>query len=173
MPRKSSLPHPNKLPFRGVLTFVDRPSEKSPSGAQGHRIVLERVAAESALGSLIGMGVNVHPDLGHHLASNKCGVITRARMRGDGIVVRGYLYAIDCAEQVRVLREAEQAGGANALGMSYELHNARVTDMRQPVWRVSRLTFTGASVLLATKAAVAGTSFTLEQETLKPESVTA
>ena len=31
--------HPNRLPFLGVLGFVDEPSDKAPSGARGHKIL--------------------------------------------------------------------------------------------------------------------------------------
>ncbi len=41
--------HPNRLPFEGVLTLVDVASDKAPSGARGHRVVLTREAAEAAL----------------------------------------------------------------------------------------------------------------------------
>ena len=41
--------HPNRAPFTGVLTLVDEPSTKPPSGARGHRVILTRGAsAESS-----------------------------------------------------------------------------------------------------------------------------
>jgi hypothetical protein len=39
--------HPNRLPFEGCLTVVDVPSDRAPSGARGHRVVLTKEAAES------------------------------------------------------------------------------------------------------------------------------
>ena len=50
--------HPNRLPFEGVLTLVDVPSDRAPSGARGHRVILTRQAAETALPSLMGMAVD-------------------------------------------------------------------------------------------------------------------
>jgi len=41
--------HPNRLPFEGCLTLVDVPSDRAPSGARGHRVVLTKEAAEKAL----------------------------------------------------------------------------------------------------------------------------
>ncbi len=38
--------HPNRLAFEGCLTLVDVPSDKAPSGARGHRVVLTKAAAE-------------------------------------------------------------------------------------------------------------------------------
>ena len=50
--------HPNRLPFEGVLTLVDVPSDRAPSGARGHRVILTCAAAEAALPSLLGMAVD-------------------------------------------------------------------------------------------------------------------
>ena len=72
--------HPNRAPFRGVLTFVDRPSEGSPSGAKGHRVLLTRGACEKALPSLLGMGLDYAPSLEAHDAQRKIGVITEANI---------------------------------------------------------------------------------------------
>jgi hypothetical protein len=53
--------HPNREQFRGVLTLVDTPSDKPPAGSRGHRVVLTRTAAERALPSLLGMGLDYSP----------------------------------------------------------------------------------------------------------------
>jgi hypothetical protein len=45
------------------------------------------------------------------------------------------------------------------MGMSYELADAHVADMRAHVWTLTRATFTGAAILLRDKAAYRGTSF--------------
>jgi hypothetical protein len=45
------------------------------------------------------------------------------------------------------------------MGMSYELANARVEDMRADVWKLVRVVFTGAAILLREKAAYRNTSF--------------
>ena len=51
--------HPNRAGFRGVLTVVDAASDKSPSGARGHRVLLTRRAAEAAMPSLDGDGTGL------------------------------------------------------------------------------------------------------------------
>ena len=43
--------------FEGVLTLVDVASDKTPSGAKGHRVVLTKAAAEAAMPSLPDMAV--------------------------------------------------------------------------------------------------------------------
>jgi hypothetical protein len=70
--------HPNRLPFRGVLTLLDVPSDKAPAGARGHRVMLTRAAAEKALPSLLGMALDFTPNLDGHDARRKVGVITSA-----------------------------------------------------------------------------------------------
>ena len=48
-----------------------------------------------------------------------------------------------------------------AMGMSWELADAHVEDMRAEVWTLTRATFTGAAILLREKAAYRNTSFEL------------
>jgi len=50
--------HPNRLPFQGVLTLVGVASQRSPTGARGHRVMLTRPASEEALPSLLGMALD-------------------------------------------------------------------------------------------------------------------
>ena len=40
--------------------------------------------------------------------------------------------------------------------MSYELADARVEDMRAEVWKLTRVTFTGAAILLQGKGGLPG-----------------
>ncbi len=147
--------HPNRVPFEGVLTVVDRASDKSPAGARGHRVVLTRAAAEKALPSLLGMAVDYKPGWDGHDARCKIGVLTEANLVGERLVVKGYLYARDFPE----VAGAIAAHAPEAMGMSYELADARVEDMQAAVWRLTRVTFTGAAILLREKAAYRATSF--------------
>src|ERR1700757_5024912 len=90
--------HPNRLPFEGVLTLVDVASDKAPSGARGHRVVLTREAAEAALPSLLGMAVDYKAGWDGHDARQKCGIITAAEVDGQKLMVAGYLFARDFPE---------------------------------------------------------------------------
>jgi hypothetical protein len=147
--------HPNRLPFEGVLTLVDVASDKAPSGARGHRVVLTRAAAEAALPSLLGMAVDYKAGWDGHDARQKCGIITSAELDGRRLTVAGYVYSRDFPE-IEL-----HAGMEGAMGMSYELAEAHVADMRASVWTLTRATFTGAAILLRDKAAYLGTSFRL------------
>ena len=157
--------HPNRLPFEGCLTLVDVASDKAPSGARGHRVVLTREAAESALPSLLGMAVDYKVGWDGHDARQKCGIITAAHLEtkeeGQRLLVSGFLFAKDYPEFGRL---GNKVGGlaaeaAGAMGMSYELADAHVADMRAAVWRLTRATFTGAAILLREKAAYRATTF--------------
>jgi len=179
--------HPNRAPFRGVLTLLDVASDRAPAGARGHRVLLTRAAAERALPSLLGMALDYTPSLDRHDARRKVGIITEANVvdgkTGRGLTlmnadrnknnqrssalisggflaarieVAGYLYARDFPEVMRELRAQIPAAGGRAtspLGMSYEITDARVEDVRAAVWVLTDCTFTGAAVLRRDKAA--------------------
>lgn len=151
--------HPNRTPFTGVLTVIDAPSTKPPSGARGHRVILTRAAAVAALPSLLGMAVDYAPTWDGHDARRKCGVITQADIEGAELHVSGYLYSRDFPEVERQMRQC----APGAMGMSWELADAHVEDMRAEIWTVTRATFTGAAILLRDKAAYRDTRFELGQ----------
>ena len=162
--------HPNRAKFRGVLTIVDVASDKSPSGARGHRVLLTRRAAEAAIPSLMGMGLDYSPALDRHDARRKIGVITRAEIVGREIELGGFLFARDFPEIVQEIgsgrasasslpgqTNADRNCSAPALGMSYEITDALVEDITARVWVLNRVTFTGAAILRRDKAAYGST----------------
>lgn len=157
--------HPNRLPFEGVLTLVDVPSDKAPSGARGHRVILSRAAAEAALPSLLGMAVDYKSGWDGHDARQKCGIITSARLEGRKLMVAGYLFARDFPEMEARIGSGIEA--STAMGMSYELADAHVADLHAPVWTLTRATFTGAAILLREKAAYCATSFRLRKPAIE------
>lgn len=175
--------HPNRLPFRGVLTLVDAPSDQPPQGAREHRVLLTRSAAEKALPSLLGMALDYTPALDAHDAKRKVGIITAADVVESSALgprssvatttssptaadqrpttvleVSGYLYAKDFPEVVRELRVH-----ASRLGMSYEISEARVENVHASIWTLTEVTFTGAAILRREKAAYRDTWIELEE----------
>ena len=100
--------HPNKVAFRGVLTFVDVPSQRAPSGAKGHLVLLTRTAAEAALPSLLGMALDYAPTLDRHDVRRTVGVITRAELVGRKLELGGYLFARDFPEIVEEIAKSEK-----------------------------------------------------------------
>jgi len=146
--------HPNKSHFIGVLTKVDEPSNKAPSGARGHTVVLTKQAAMDAIPSLLGMGVCFHAE-SKHVVGAKIGVIDTAELHGNELVITGYLFARDVPQIVSQIRASAE------YGMSYELADAHVEDMRAAVWYLTKVTFTGAAILPRCKAAYRTTDFVL------------
>ena len=114
--------HPNRVPFEGCLTLVDVASDKAPSGARGHRVVLTRAAAEAAMLSLMGMAVDYKAGWDGHDARQKCGIITSAELEGQRLMVAGYLFARDFPE----FAPGAEPAMAQGMGMSYELADAHV-----------------------------------------------
>ena len=108
--------HPNRTDFRGVLTVVDAPSQKAPSGAGGRRVVLSRKAAEAALPSLIGMALDFAPTFDRHDARRKVGVITSAELVGRNVEVGGYLYAKDFPDIVEEIAKSGRRATAMRRG---------------------------------------------------------
>jgi hypothetical protein len=144
--------HPNRLPFRGVLTLVGVASQRSPSGAQGHRVKLASKATEAAIPSLLGMALDYSPSMDGHDVRRKIGIITEAEIKRGGaagkLEIGGFVYARDFPDVVEEMR-----AGEGTLGMSYEIANAWVPDGEATVWTVTKFTFTGAAVLRRDKAA--------------------
>lgn len=149
--------HPNRLPFRGILTYVDIPSDRPPSGARGRRVVLTTRAAEAALPSLLGMALDYAPRLEGHDARMKVGIITSAEIVKRDVEVQGYLFAKDFPEIVQEIGEQK----LEPLGMSYEIADVRVADVSAGTWVITECKFTGAAVLKRAKAAYRGTSIEL------------
>jgi hypothetical protein len=161
--------HPNRDPFRGVLTLVNTPSDRPPAGSRGHRVILTREAAERALPSLLGMALDYSPMLDRHDVRRKVGVITRAEIVGRALELGGYLFAKDFPEVVRQIESGtiHAAAGtkrrpSSPLGMSYEISDASVADVRAKIWTLTRVTFTGAAILRRDKAAYQDTWIELE-----------
>jgi hypothetical protein len=152
------LEHPNRLPFEGCLTLVGVPSDRAPSGGRGHRVVLTHAAAEAALPGLLGMAIDYKSGWDGHDPGQKCGIITSAHVEEERLMVGGFLFARDYPELERAIRTADDAG---EMGMSYELADAKVADMRKEVWILQRAFFTGAAILKRNKAAYLKTSFRL------------
>ena len=105
------------------------------------------------------MGLGYTPKLDGHDARRKIGVITSAEIVGKDIVIEGHLFARDFPEMMRELRTKD-----GQLGLSYEVSDAIVEDMKARVWKLTDVTFTGAALLLREKAAYGQTWFRLEDQ---------
>ena len=145
--------HPNKHPFTGVLTKVGRPSDKAPQGSFGKRVLLTHKAAEAALGSLLGMGVDYTPDLDGHDPTQKIGVITAAEIKGNDLAITGFFYAADFPEVVARIR-----ADRTAMGFSFEAQRVAVESAEADPLVITACVFTGAAVLKRSSGAYLETS---------------
>lgn len=162
--------HPNRHPFTGVLTFVDRPSDNPVGGAKGKRTIIPKAVAEAALESLLGMAVDFKPDFDGHDKTSKIGLITEANLVGDEVQIAGFFYAADFPKEcARIVAEKD------ALGFSYECQ-ARIQSPDADPWVVESCVFTGAAVLYKDRAAYIETSLAAsaaEFEDMTPEQLKA
>lgn len=151
--------HPNRMPFSGVLTRLDEPSDAPPGGSGGHRTLLPKDVAEQALPSLLGMAIDYTPDFDGHDKKAKIGVITEATIQGNAVNIAGFLYAADFPEECARI-QAEK----NQLGLSYECR-AAISDPAADPWEITACVFTGAAVLYKDLAAYTTTSLAAKAET--------
>jgi hypothetical protein len=156
--------HPNKAPFSGCLVRLDQPSDKPPHGSFGMKTILTSAAAEAALGSLLGMGVNYTSDLKGHDRKAKIGIIESATIESDAsgkwIQIGGFLYASDFPDVTASIQAKK-----DDLGFSFEAERLFVSDSKVPnSLEIDKLTFTGAAILRKDSAAYSSTSIAAAAE---------
>lgn len=144
-------PHPNKMPFSGVLTRIGEPSDAAPEGSGGRRVMITNEAAARALDSLLGMGVNYNPD--GHSPQQKIGMIDDATIEGNAIRIGGFIYAADFPDIAKEIK-----ANKNTLGFSFEARDLFTTDPEADPVPIVDCVFTGAAILLKEKAAYRSTS---------------
>jgi hypothetical protein len=151
--------HPNRIPFSGILARVGVPSDAAPTGSNGKRVLLTRAAAETALVSLLGMGVDMKADLHGHDTQKKIGIITRACIDGDAVRIEGHLWASDFP----ALTASVQRSKAD-LGFSFEARDLSVESAEADPMVITRCVFTGAAIMLRNEAAYRTTSLAAAAE---------
>lgn len=164
------LEHPNKMPFSGVLTYFDRPSDKPVGGAGGKKVIIPSMYGIPALASLKGMAVNFDNLLmDKHVVTHKVGIIEEAWTgdhQEDGalpVFVSGYIYAHDFPDDAMAIKENQ-----TELGFSYETVDTPVTEAIHSgeivLMACGEVVFSGAAILLAEKAAFTQTSLAAQSE---------
>ena len=150
--------HPNKMPFSGILTRIDEPSDAAPDGSGGARVMITMEAAEKALDSLLGMAVDYQQNWDGHDPQAKIGVITGAEIQDNAIRVNGFIYAADFPEVAKQIK-----ANKHALGMSFEARDLMTTDPKADPIPIFDCVFTGAAILLRDKAAYKTTSISAQR----------
>lgn len=149
--------HPNKMPFKGVLTRLDQPSDLPPGGAK-KRTMMPAAVAEAAIPTLLGMAVDFTKNFDGHDRQCKIGLITGACVVGDAVEIEGFFYAKDFPEECKRIRTEK-----GALGFSFEA-DARIQDVDADIWVIEHCVFTGAAVLYKDLAAYTTTSLAAKAE---------
>lgn len=150
--------HPNKMPFTGILTRIDQPSDAPPGGSTGRCTLLPGAVAEAALPSLLGMAVDCAPGFSGHDRQSKIGLITGAKIVGDAIEIEGFFYRKDFPDECAKIQLEK-----SRLGFSFEA-DARITDENAAIWTIEHCAFTGAAVLYKDLAAYTTTSLAAQAE---------
>jgi len=145
--------HPNKMPFSGVLTRLNEPSDKPPSGAVGVPVVITTDAAEEAIPSLLGMAVDFTEDFDGHDEKKKIGFIDEAWVDGNELKIKGFFYAKDFPQETARIKAMR-----SLLGFSWEIADIYTNDVKANPLIITGFTFTGAAVLRKDKAAYHSTS---------------
>src|SRR5581483_6666055 len=145
--------HPNRMPFSGVLTRLDQPSDAAPHGSNGKRVLMTKAAAEKGLASLLGMAVDFNPEFDGHDVARKIGVITAATVEGDALHIEGFIYAADFPEEAARIKTDK-----SALGFSFEAQQIHVESLDTDPLVIVDCVFTGAAILKKDKAAYQTTS---------------
>ncbi|ADE12145.1 DUF6582 domain-containing protein [Sideroxydans lithotrophicus] len=151
--------HPNKMPFKGVMTRLDQTSDAPPHGSSGKQTYIPTDVAEAAIPSLLGMAVDYKPDFDGHDKKAKIGLITEAYIEGDALWIAGFFYANDFPDECQRIR-AEKS----RLGWSYECQ-AAIRDVEADPWVVDYCIFTGAALLYKELAAYTTTSLEATAQT--------
>jgi hypothetical protein len=162
------LEHPNKMPFFGILTYFDAPSDRAPHGSDGRKVFIPSDVGVPALDSLVGMAVNLKKGMDDHDPQNKIGVITSAcpgepNEFGTPVMIEGFIYANDFPDAALDIKQNQ-----SALGFSYETANTLLMDGMyegELVAVVTQIVFTGASILYADDAAYTATFIAASAET--------
>jgi hypothetical protein len=151
--------HVNKMPFSGILTRLDEPSDEAPHGSGNRRVILTRDAAEKALPTILGMAVDFTPSFNGHDAQKKIGLITEATIEGNAVHIEGFIYAADfpdTAVRIRAMKDE--------LGFSYEMKNVLVADPGADTLVIESCVFTGAAILRKADAAYHTTSLAASKD---------
>jgi hypothetical protein len=169
------LEHPNRMPFSGVLTYLNRLSTEPPHGANGLRVYIPTEVGAPAVASLKGMAVNyIEGNPNGHDPKSKVGVITDAKLgetQSDGavpILIEGYVYALDFEDAALSIKASQ-----STLGFSYETAQTQLVKGEidgLPAAVVTSLGyFTGASILYRHSASYADTSLAASADKTKEE----
>ena len=165
-----NLEHPNKMPFEGILSYFDVPSDRAVGGTNGKKVMIPSEFGIPSLASLQGMAIDFDPlMMDKHVTTHKIGIIEKAWAGAaleDGstpVHVSGYVFAHDFPGEAANIKEFQ-----SDLGFSYETINTPVVEGmykdEQVLVVCGEVMFSGAAILLTEKAAYTQTSLAAQAE---------
>lgn len=168
----TSLENPNRMPFKGVLSYFGVPSDQAPGGSGGLKVLIPVEVGEKALPSLAGMPVNLSAQMDDHDTSRVIGYIEKAMLgevtaKGTEVIVEGYLFAKNFPSEAAAVKLTQ-----NQLGFSYETTRtvlAKGEYAGEEVAVAESLIFTGAAILYKNSAAYTSTSLAAKNEPNKED----
>ncbi|UJF36537.1 hypothetical protein [Paenibacillus hexagrammi] len=163
-----SLDNPNKMPFKGVLTYLGVPSDNPPGGSGGLKVMIPVDVGQSALDSLKGMPVNLAASLDAHDTDAIVGIIEESFLgeetdKGVPVYISGHIFAKSFPDEARVIKASQ-----SLLGFSYETARTKLgmgIYHGETVAVAQSLVFTGAAILYKDSAAYESTSLAAKKDT--------
>jgi hypothetical protein len=134
------------MKFEGILFLLNKPPAQSPRGCRGHKILFTPATIEKALEQLPGKPLFSSQCLTTHDITNPIGIIEKAFIVGDMFCISGSMH------EEKFISQHLNASG-ETLGLSFDVLNANIEDLRQVIWTCIKADFIGATMLLQSKAA--------------------
>lgn len=150
----------NRMLFEGVLARIDEVSEGIPAVGTGHPLFLPLATAEKIVAQVNAshsLPIDADPSLSKHNDSGIVGVITKAFIKGQNLVVTGHLFPYNVPNMVRLLKQ-----NGSKLGMSMNALVSGKPEIKagQNVFLLEDVDLQGANVLFANKATYQQSRFT-------------
>lgn len=120
----------DKIPIKGVLFEIDKPSEEIPSVGPNMPLYISRNVAEKVQKSIVGYPLDADPSLSKHEKSNIVGIIENAYIEGNNFIIEGNLWFNNKEDQIqKIIDQKEMLGlsmNADASGHIQNIENKKV-----------------------------------------------
>lgn len=163
----------NRMLFEGILARIDEVSEGVPAVGTGQPLFLPLATAEKIVAQVNAshsLPIDADPSLSKHNDAGIVGVITKAMIKGQNLVVTGHLFPYNVPNMIKLLKQS-----GNRLGMSMNALVSGKTAVQagKNVFLLEDVDLQGANVLFADKATYQQTRFTPMAAASSPPRTTA
>lgn len=163
----------NRMLFEGILARIDEVSEGIPAVGTGQPLFLPLATAEKIVAQVNAshsLPIDADPSLSKHNDQGIVGVITKAAIKGQNLVVTGHLFPYNVPNMIRLLKQ-----NGNKLGMSMNALVSGKSEVKagRDVFLLEDVDLQGANVLFAEKATYQQSRFTPVAASSPPRSTPA